>query len=622
MPQRTLLAQQLPWVGGVNTSQDEALISPQALTVADNVIFATRGSRRKRDGLQYNWDNATNSSVSLYGLHEFWFGDLTKTQRLTAISTDRKLFSVTSGGLRTEIPIAGRPWEGVVDEISMVTYNNRCIIAVNGLNNYVKQWNGIEATARDLRNTYAHTLATLGRSSTGTTRTLILNATFKGAVGEFVVISGTSAPVAADYDGTYQVDVISTTNVPNDTIKYIGPTSLNESPATDTAMDINGVAPNASILREQLGRLSANDKTRRDRLHYSGSFNHEQWQGFGDSGALDIGVGDGDPEGITAIFPTFKGELFVAKRTKLYRVSGYSPETFTVNLVSSGIGCVSHNSIALIDQDDMFFVSEKGVHTINATSNFGDFNAAFVSSDIQKTFIENFSRPRLKYVKAAYNPEINSVGFCFTDSNLPNGTNTTLSVNNCIWLYNIQFKAWYRWSDIPSQSMIVATDGDKKRFYFGSHTNRIIKSFTGNNYDLDYTGARAGIRFKVVTGQWLIDDSLYTVKGFKRFIMYYKPEGTHTHTVRVQIDGIPIDSVNTLSYSEVALGILLGVNFILGQSPLGFDVRLAGYTRTIDGFGSTCKITIENFNINETIEVQGIAVEWEPAGTSPEAGSR
>lgn len=620
MPSRTLLSQQLPWQGGVNTSIDEALIPAQNLTVGDHVIFATRGSRRKRDGMQYNWDNATNSGVSLYGLHEFWFGDLTKTQRFTAISDNRKLFSLTSGGVRTEIPITGRPWQGVTDEISMLTYNNRCIIAVNGITNFVKKWNGTEATAKDLRNTFDHKIS--ARSSSGTTRTIRLTATFKGGVGEYIVIENTTSPAENDYNGTWQVDAISTGANPNDTITFQATTTLNESVTADSAMTVNGAAPNGSILREHSGRMWMNDKERRDRIHYSGSFNHEQWLGFGDSGALDIGIGDGDPEGITAIFPTFKGELFVAKRTKLYRVSGYSPETFTVNLVSSGIGCVSHSSIALIDQDDMFFVSEKGVHTISATSNFGDFNAAFISSDIQKTFIENFSRPRLKYVKAAYNPEINSVAFCFTDSNLPNAVNTNLDVNNCLWLFNIQYKAWYRWPDIPCQSLIVATDGDKKRFYFGSHTNRIIKSFTGNNYDLSYTGAQVGIRFRVVTGQWLIDNNLFTVKGFKRFIMYYKPEGTHTHTVRIQIDAIPIDSVNTLSYSEVALGILLGVNFVLGVSQLGFDVRLAGYTKTIDGFGSTCKIAIENYNINETIEVHGIGVEWEPAGTSPEAGSR
>lgn len=622
MPQRTLLFQQLPWVGGVATSIDEALIPANALTVADNVIFATRGSRKKRDGFQYNWDGATNSDVSLYGLHEFWFGDTTKTQRFIAISDNRKFYSSTSGGVRTEIPIIGRPWVDVTDEVSMVTYNNRCIVAVNGLTNFVKQWNGSEPFVRDLRNTFDHSLASSGRSSSGTTRTLILSSTFKGAVGEYIVISETSAPVANDYNGTWQVDVITTTNVPNDTIQFQATTTLAEAATTDTAMNINGVAPNASILREHVGRLWCNDKSRRDRLHYSGSFNHEQWQGFGDSGALDIGVGDGDPEGITAIYPTFKGELFVAKRTKLYRVSGYSPETFSVNLVSNGIGCVSHNSIALIDQDDMVFVSEKGVHSITATSSFGDFNAAFISSDIQRTFIENFTRARLKYVKAAYNPEINSVAFCFTDMNLADITNTNLRVNNCVWLFNVQYKSWYRWPDIPCQSLIVSTDGDKKRFYFGSHTNRIIKSFVGNNYDLNYAGEKVGIRFKVVTGQWLIDNNLFTVKGFKRFIMYYKPEGTHTHTVRVQIDSIPVDDVNLLNYNETALGLLLGVDFILGQSELGFDVRLVGYTKTIDGFGNTCKITIENFNVNETIEVQGIGVEWEPAGTSPEAGSR
>jgi hypothetical protein len=618
VPARTRLFEMMPWSGGVNTSTDDSLIPANQLAQADNVVIDTNTSRKKRDGFIFNFDDMSSSTNAAYGLHEFWFGSSNKVQRYISINDAREVRSYNSGGTATLLTDGGKPWQGVTDLPSMLTFNNRAILAVNGDDNLVKYWDGTSPTYLDLPNSYGTHLASSGRSSSGTTRMLVLNRPFRGLVGDFIIISNATGLNAAAYNGTYEVLTVSTTNVANDTITYQGSFALIDAPSSDANLTVDGTAPQASILREHLGRIWCNDKNNIDRIHYSGSFDHTSWLGFGDSGALDVGIGDGDPEGITAIFPTFKGEIFVAKRTKLYRVSGYSPENFSVSLVTGGIGCVSHNSIASVDQDDMLFVSEKGIHSINATSSFGDFSAAFISADIQKTFIQNFSKPRLRYCKAAYNPELNSVAFAFTDSNLPNFSLTTLDVNNSLWLYNVIQKAWYRWPDVPCSGLMVANDGDKKRFYFGSHNGRIIKSASGNNYDLSYTDQQVGIKFTVVTGQLNLDGTYYNVKGFKRFILYYKPEGTHVITVNVRIDNVPVDDVNHLVFSETPLGVLLGVDFILGVSVLGSDIRLAPYSRTIDGYGRSCKISVEQTGINQQVDIQGFGIEYEQAGTSPE----
>ena len=617
MALRTKLFQQIPWAGGVNDSVDEALISPNELVQADNVVFDTRGSRKKRDGFKYDFDNGDNTDASIVGLHEFYFGDQTRVQRLVSIDSERNINSYTSGGVKQLLVDTGRPWTGELNNASMLTFNNRCIMAVTGMNNLLKKWSG-SGNVEDLRNILNQNLFTSGRSSSGTTRSLVLNQAFKGVAGDFIVVSNASSN-AAFYNGTYQVATVTTTNVTNDTITYTASGSLSEIAFNDTTLTIDGTAPQGSILREHLGRIWTNDKTNKDRLHYSGSFNHEQWLGFGDSAAIDIGVGDGDPEGITAIFPTFKGELFVAKRTKLYRISGYSPETYQVRLVSNGIGCVSHNSIVAIDQDDMYFVSEKGIHSVSATANFGDFGSVFISANIQTAFNEKFSKPRLGRCWGAYLPTINSVAFSFTDTNLSPTTNTQLNVNNVIWLYNVIIKAWYRWPDVPCESMIVATDGDLKRFYFGTHTGRVIKSFTGNFYDLDYDGERVAIKRKLVTGAIPVDGQHYTVKGFKRFIFYYKASGTHLIHVDAQIDNFLQDAVNQFIFAEEALGgSLLGVNFILGQSALGGETRLGTFTRDMVGYGRVIKLIIEDEGITQQAEIQGFGIEFEDAGVSPE----
>lgn len=615
MPLRTKLFQQLPWVGGVNTSVDDSMIPPNQLVQADNVIFDFRGTRKKRESIKFNFDDRALSDNNEYGLFEFWFGISSRQKKFVSANGGKEIHSYSTGGISTLIGDNGFPWTGITDQFSFLTFNNKLFIATTGNNNTIKQWDGSSPTVQDVINRYGHT--STFRSSLGTTRTIVLDSTFKGLNGDIIVVSGATGPNAAFYNGSRSVTTIFTTSATNDTITFEDPTLLTEAPTADTTIQINGTAPLGSIMREHLGRIWTNDKTNKDRVQYSGTNNHEQWLGFGDSAALDIGIGDGDPEGITAIFPSFKGELFVAKRTKLYRISGYSPETFVVSMVSSGIGCIAHNSIVQVDQDDMFFVSEKGIHSIAASANFGDFNSTYISADIQKTFNENFSKSRLKYVQGGYLPTVNSIVFAFTDTNLPEAVNNTLTVNNSLWFYNVQFKVWFRWPDIPCQALMVATDGDKKRLYFGTHTGRILKSFTGGNSDISYDGIKTPIKFKCITGQISLDDNIYTVKGFKRFILYYKPQGIDPVTITVQIDNIDQDPVNVLVYNEIALGVLLGIDFILGESVLGFNARLAAYTRSMDGFGHSCKLVIDE-NGDQPLEIQGFGIEYEDAGTAPE----
>jgi hypothetical protein len=507
---------QLPWLGGLNTSLDESMIGANQLTVADNLVFDTRGSRRKREGIDHDWDSGSDAAAALVGLHDFWYGTSSKTQRILSVSNARAVYSY-SGGTRTTLTVAGTAWSGTLTSCSIITFNNLAIIAISGSGNVLKK-----------------------------------------------------------YSGSGDVE------------------------------DLDGTPPAASILREHHGRIWCNDKTNLDRLHFSPVHDHTKWNGSGDSGAIDIGVGDGDPEGITAIFPTFKGDLFVAKKTKLYRISGYSPETYQVSLVSSGIGCVSHNSIAAIDQDDMMFVSERGIHSLVATANYGDFASNFVSADIQKTFNDDLSRSRLKFSVGAYNPQINSVAFAVSGSGA--------STNDRVYLYHLPSKSWYRWPSISCESMIVASDTDQKRFYFGTSTTRVSKSFTGANYDVSSSGTNTAISFQITTGYIAPDNNPYSMKAFKRFILYYKPAGNHTIAVNMHVDNMSLSSENSLTFSETAGTDLLGSTFILGASILGYSVVMGPYSKMVDGIGRGFKLDITQTGTNQEVEIQGFGIEFEPAG--------
>lgn len=534
MPPRTQNFALLPWAGGLNTTLDPSQIPANQLTVADNILFGIRGSRTKREGINHDFDDQSAGTDYIIGLHDFWYGSSSKTQKYVGVNSARAMYTWSpSNGTRTTLTDAGTAWSGTLTTCSMVTFNNLCIFAADGSGNVVKKWSG----------------------------------------------SGNVA-------------------------------------------DLDGTPPQASILRTHIGRLWANDKTNNDRLHYSPAFDHTKWNGTGDSGAFDIGVGDGDPDGITAIFPTFKGDLFVAKRTKLYRLVGATPEDMQIIKVSDSIGCISHNSVVQIGQDDIMWVSEKGIHSLQAVNAYGDFTSADVNVDIQGTFSDELSRSRLKYSFGAYLPQINSVAWAFTESSNLNRTLTTSSVNNAVYLFNVPLKAWYRWPDIPCSSMMVANDSDQKRFYFGTHTNRISKSFNGTTYDLvGNNGTHTAITMWVTTGQIFPNPDPTTLIGFKEFILYYRPQSNTTVNVSVKIDNQTLSSANQLVYQESSGGTPLGTGWTLGSTILGTSAIMSGYGRGIDGIGHSAKITIEESSLTGELEIQGIGLRVEPLTAISEVAS-
>jgi hypothetical protein len=392
--------------------------------------------------------------------------------------------------------------------------------------------------------------------------------------------------------------------------------------------DLDGTPPKASIIGTHLGRLFMNDKSNIDRLHFSPVHDHTLWNGVGDSGAIDIGIGDGDPNGITAIFPTFKGDLFIAKRTRLYRLITPSndPADWELSLVSNGIGCVSHNSIATIDQDDVYFVSEKGIHSLNTTQAYGAFESQYVSLDIQKSFRDSWSASRLQNIWSAYDSSLNSVAFAVTESAV-SGDDTTSSkalygnsapvngtMNNAIWLYNIPQKAWYRWPGISCQSLILVRDGadSKNRFYLGSHVSRVSKTKNGTNYDISVSGTNKAVNLKIKTGVIFVDSNPYVLKGFKNFILYYRPTGTQTITAEIRVDNLTLPPENSLSFVNTSGNDLLGSTFVLGSSALGSgSTNFITDTRMITGNGRGVQLTVSQSGVDQPGEIQGFAIEYE-----------
>lgn len=375
-------------------------------------------------------------------------------------------------------------------------------------------------------------------------------------------------------------------------------------------VDLGGTPPPMKYIRKHQGRLwGAGDPDFPDRLHYSTPGNHEEWEGVGDSSYLDVEPGDGDPEGITAIFPSFRGQLFVAKRNKIYKVTGTDPLTYKIETVSEGLGCISHNSAVSVDMDDVYFASERGFHSLVLTDKFGDFEGSFLSQTVQTEFLA-CDEILKKYIQGVWIPSLNSVIWNMSR----NGTKM-----DHFWLYDVRFKAWYRWQGANPTALFRVEDSSTgfKRGYFGNDVGRLSKTQNTGIYH-DYTNT--AISQEIVTPFIWPDNDPCTVKAFKKLGIWVKMPQNYTVTALIRFPGMTEEQ--ELTFTSNATGTArIDVDFIMGISVLGADaiLRMTPYTLPFDGVSETsAQITFLNDTADEYFEIYGWWIEYERSGYSQE----
>jgi hypothetical protein len=728
MARRTQIFSQLPWDGGLNSSVDPAMIGPNDLVQAENVVFATSGSRLKREGrsyldtslpatatrsssgttrtivfassvsiaspedrmlvvgekidvsgmgnANYNCSGGTILSVStttieytftgaaslaegstadtggtvtksstVIGVHDYWYFDSSTQSKLhyyMALTSQGKLFRHDENGRRKEITKRAEVAQvqtvvcGAASTITTGDYFK--LYSAKDVTTYLVWYNKdsgggapvvanttlvpVAIAAADTASQVATATQTAidaladFTASVNTATVTITNA----AVGDCTTVvdgptasatgftfarttAGTGPATAIDADPeldlcdmkTYNERLIFTMNGDNNTPKV-----FYAADATDTWEDLYG-APDALWISEHQGRLLLNDKDLPDRIHYSPVQDHTLWQGRGDSGAVDFFKGDGDPNGISAIFPSFKGQVIVAKHSRIDRVAGDDVTTDPLLPLSTGIGVVSHNAVVAVDMDDVPFPSARGFHSLVATDTTGDFESNFLSKKIQPSF-SSWETERFKYMQGAYIQPLNSVAWSVAEEG-----NTT---QNALWLFNVERQEWYVWPSADAQSVTTARDSNGKiRLLTGDSNGRLHLWQNGTYSDFGSTG----ISYRIKSGTIYVDGSPETIKMFKKLKLYFRPRGDFNFTVYFKVDNF---AVQALTFDQTADADELGGEFILGSSILGNASTLAPFTKDITGIGRGCSIEVFQSGAEGQVEIYGYAIEYELADVS------
>lgn len=155
-------------------------------------------------------------------------------------------------------------------------------------------------------------------------------------------------------------------------------------------------APGASyciVFNERVWLVSADSPSL---IYYSKLGDPEDYLENG--GQIEVGLNDGDF--ITGIY-VYRNSLFIFKRRKTYILTTGTPNTdpdqWSVRIYNDELGCISHFSIKAV-LDDVVFLSNFGLASLQAAEIVGDYRAALLSRKVKELDqyirkISNLSKP-------------------------------------------------------------------------------------------------------------------------------------------------------------------------------------------------------------------------------------
>ena len=372
-----------------------------------------------------------------------------------------------------------------------------------------------------------------------------------------------------------------------------------------TAQNLAGTPPRFSFSEAHKNRLwAAGNFSAPSRLYYSANTDPENWTGSG-SGSIDIDPNDGDI--ITGI-ASHKDELFVFKgpnKGSIHRITGSAPtgsDAFARKPYVRGIGAAWHNAIFRYS-DDLGFVSQFGsIHSLAATTAYGDFFEAALSRPINGWIREHLNYNRLRYIGTATDPLRGLV--YFTMSIDANATNNIVLVMDYRSAPNI-----IRWSKIPayacgSLSSFVDTNGLRRVLGGGNdgyvrRLNVADRSIDGSTA-LNYIARTPFMNY----GQPII------MKTLGHASLGIAPKGNFTMTFGWTRDNKAQQTTTISQGGSDVLGPASANQFTLNTSTLGGASYVDRYMQLEEGGEfRAIQYEVRQSGVNEDIELHNISAE-------------
>lgn len=167
-----------------------------------------------------------------------------------------------------------------------------------------------------------------------------------------------------------------------------------------TTAQFNSAPPDLKLCVQWLERLWGVPRNTPDSLRWTEA---NQFNAWSQTNELIAAPKNSDVGGITALIPR-RADLGVAKRKRLYIVTGSSNDTFARNGISDSIGCVSHESV-VVNRNVAYFLGERGV------VQWDDEGVRYISDQQVRDWFQSdtfFNRSLFSQAQGRYNQDTDS----------------------------------------------------------------------------------------------------------------------------------------------------------------------------------------------------------------------
>ena len=353
------------------------------------------------------------------------------------------------------------------------------------------------------------------------------------------------------------------------------------------------------------------------RLYYSKYGTITTWTGQ-DTGAIDIDSEDGDR--IVGL-ASHKNSLIVLKgpnKGSIHIISGDSPEgenAFRRDLLVLNVPLQTPNSIVPVG-DDIWFMSDRAIHSIAATARFGDFEQRVVTQYLFKEFRDNINRTRLPNVWGVnYAAKSSAIWTLSTSGSSTNNRILGLSYVNLeegikpfIWTLATAMSAGLRIN--PTTKLRELIFGDNAGFL-----NRMDQSDRSMPSSMAYT-ARITTPAVVISdsdsvGQPKVDQMTTLKRGWLRS----QSVGDYNVTLSIARD---TDSPESYTFNQGNAGFLLDTDLLDTGVLGGFSPRVSAVELLGECRAATFDIT--QGGTNQDMNIYELGLEFDPASEHQGAG--
>lgn len=306
----------------------------------------------------------------------------------------------------------------------------------------------------------------------------------------------------------------------------------------------------------------------------------------------------------------FQDVLIVFKERSIYQLYFNESNGFVVERISNTYGCVSHGSIASVE-NDCYFLNENGVYVLGNEPNF--------YASIRTNELSSRVKPLIQRINAANRAKAKAI--YYDDRYWLTVPIDETSVNTLI-VYDRRFYAWMVWDNIYANNMLIHRDDNgTDHFYFTDDRQAKLQEFTWGVYNDNGEAINAVFRTRAFEGKMLDHEKFWHVlRPIFRYVTgevtigYYTENGSEGATNSISISnatsgGLAIDEIGLATFGWSAPDTFSDADFGIGTSTTttgsATSVSNLVYEIPILLDSRTCKVEFSNDRLNETFILLG-----------------